>query len=235
MKAYKQTKSVIICLLLVLGFYSVKAQDDVGDMSYGPQVKLGINSWIGPESPTVDLDGVFTYGAGGFFKYKVIDILSVRAELGYLSYGAKNLEEGASIVTLPNQISQNSSVRAHSIEGALLAEVTLPFDIPFLPTIIAGPSLNYNFYAQASNEYLMAREGQSYVINTTSNVTDKYVLMETAANIGIGYSLDIAGYNTMIDARYRLGITPITSYPFRSPYAEEVYRSSVLLTISVTL
>jgi len=238
MNAYKSRIYSFVCLLgLIIFSQKIQAQDDTSsqDISYGPQIKVGVNSWIGAESSEIDLRGMSLFGAGGFFKYSILDFLAVRAEIGYLLSGANNLEAGVSVFEFPNQRSQTSSIRVQSLESVLLADLKLPFS-DNLPRILVGASFNYIFYANSTNDYLLTTSDNFvYSISTRTNATDKFRKTEVAGNIGLAYDINVAGFNTTLDARYRVGITPITTYPFRSPTAKEVYRNSVFLTLSVTL
>jgi len=234
MKKLLKNCTFLLILLITLHVNSANAQDET--MTYGPQIKVGVYDWIGNDAPNIDLQSGFQFAAGGFFRYNIIELVSVKAEVGYMNASVRNLEVGASSLTFNNQISQVSSLRLHSIETAILAEVNLPLDISILPNIIIGPSFNYNYYASARNEYLLSgADNNAFLLTTSSVENDKINDLEIALNAGLLYNLELMGFNTSVDVRYRLGLTPISSYPFRSPFAKEVYSSSIMATLSVGL
>lgn len=163
---------------------------------------------------------------GGYAQYNQKSWLSWRVELWYQQVGASNwanqfgvrqsqldINEANYGPTVSYSTSSNFTI--HQAELPLQVVVRPPVFKKFAPSIYAGYSIAYNFYATDErietfvNQTELGLRTNSDV--TLRNVTNKFKEIEQAINMGIGFTYPITdkSFNLVFDLRYRLGLSQL--------------------------
>ncbi|MEQ9439662.1 MAG: porin family protein [Cyclobacteriaceae bacterium] len=221
------------------------------DITYGP--KIGLTSsgfyegfWGGRQHT----GGVTGVAIGGFASYKLLDFVSVSAELMYMQQGGTRVELKESLVD-GSLITTTGNVKLHNVEFPVLVRASLPNPVlGFRPQLILGPSVGFNvaavqsqditYFVDEFNESPTGIEAFARTGSGTENVRSEYRSMQYGLNVGLGAEIPLeGGANTIIfDARYRYGINPINNGYDPNDLlrdASDIRSNTFLFSIGITL
>jgi hypothetical protein len=197
----------LLSIVLLLTISLASAQDEA-KFSAGVKVLGNMNKFE-------KADLAFGYGAGGFANYKVLDFLTARAEVLYVNYaaGLQNYSKDMSSIGITSINYSNRTLRFHSLEIPVLAQVSVPFMESLNPKFYVGGSYAYNFgvYETSDRNYLTtnesgAKEAHEFK-NRSENVTSSFSKYNTTAIVGAQVSFDMV----TVDVRYQQGFPTLNN------------------------
>jgi hypothetical protein len=157
-------------------------------LTAGPKAGLNLSSFMGKDASSASI--IPGANAGFFLSYTVYDELGITAELLYSMKGAK----------IRNSIITNSTTRLHYVEMPILARYLFQSGTRTIPTIFAGPSLNYLITAKST-------------LPSEENVKDRYKKFDVGAVFGAGVNIDLDKKWWIIDVRFTPGLLKTSSLP----------------------
>lgn len=220
-------KLITMKIKITLSLFSIVlcAGTSFAQLSVGAKVGANINKFE-------DTARRLGYSAGGYASYDILDFLTLRAEVQYLSYaaGLDSYDESFEGYSVTHE---NRNLRMHTIEIPAMVHIKLPFKEDNAPTFYAGYAYGYTLAAFLIEDRTYSFEQatqDSPPLDTVEPATDDYTFKNRYTNItssinkfnssilfGFTYTFD-AGMPITINLRYQRGLIEMNNIgSFNSP------------------
>ena len=218
-------KITIIIMLLCVFFHNTRAQEE---LSYGPIVGVNMAS-LNKSFLTPVSNYNLGYMVGGNVSYRIMDIIGVSFSTAYATMGGNDIDLNYIAFPTENIMNyQRADVFMHTIDLNLLANIYIPLSFgPIKPKALLGAGNAYNLGTFIGKEV----DGPYGVetIFSTEDRTERFTYYDISVVGGLGVDMEIMGFNTSIDARYRIGVLDINN----TAPKPELYHSSFALVFGV--
>jgi opacity protein-like surface antigen len=167
------------------------------------QIRVGAKGGLNVNQSAFNKLKSYRFGGslGAVAQYTALDFLDVQLEVVYSQFGGgyESYYERSLYRVKPSLVQ-------HTLEVPVMAKLVLPGtrESSISPHLLAGASFGFGLQTTEhySTKYTVYNETVE-VKNRRANVTDDYDKMNTAWVAGAGVSLELLGFPTFIDIRYR--------------------------------
>lgn len=189
-------KSVMILLVLVAGFASVRAQS----LSVGVRGGMNLANVAVEDEDDVELDNRSGLDIGLLLNIGISESFSIQPEIHYMQKGYRfELEEEffGEVITIDQDVLLNY------LEVPILAKLALGNETVQL-MINAGPSLGYALNGKVESEIFGEKEEED--IDFSDDGNEDFNRLDFSMLFGLGLGFNTGPATIFVDARYLLGL-----------------------------
>lgn len=246
MKKYFRKLRTVLCMLsLVFLTLNGFAQEQQTQTSSGFSLNFGIKGGVNFHEFTNQpphMGGGMGYSLGVFGLYEFNDMLALQMELGYFQQGGTYLKfyDDTRFGVPESFFSKNvkdASVILHNIYVPLQAKVTFSSQA-YIPRLLIGPYMDYNFAAKETFEKTGEIEDGVYVTsNGSAVVTDQYEMFQFGIVAGLEFVIPTdKNWDMLFGVSYKYGLTPAKkAYSYIDYYTvnEDFNTNALSITLGV--
>jgi hypothetical protein len=243
----KQFRIVFFCFFVIIMTSNLKAQEEgsgeskssMNNIEYGIKVGAVYHNFTNLPPHT---SGKMGFTAGIFGTYPFSDLIAVQLDLAYFQQGGKYImfKDDTRFGVTESFVSKNvkdASVTLHNVYVPLQAKLNL-FSQSYLPKILIGPYMDFNFYATES--YQRTGEIEDNIYGTAIGndvVTDQYEQFQFGVMAGLEFQIKTgSSWDMLFGVSYKYGLTPAKksfSYIDYFAVSEDLYTNALSMTLGI--
>jgi hypothetical protein len=239
---------MIVCIcILMLGLPSLCiAQEEQSDekestgtpLSFGLKAGTNFHSFTNQQPHTGSKLG---YSGGIFLLYSFNETVAVQLDAAYFQQGGRYIQfidetRFGAPENYSTKYVKDATVTLHNVFIPLQAHISF-FNEPYLPDLLVGPYVDFNFAAVENYEKTGQINDQFVTTVGSDIVTDEYKMFQYGATAALNFTIPTSKkISVLFDVAYKYGIFPVMeSYSYIDLYnvTGDINSNAVSVTLGV--